>query len=100
VLSFGDFFFAQAKKSHSLAAASETKGRADSLPDDRFWYAPKQIPRLRLGMTKNGSNAINPIFSGEKAGRDQAEADHGPASQSTRSTRNTAPSAVLVKRNR
>jgi hypothetical protein len=31
VLSFGDFFFAQAKKSHSLAPASETKDRDDSL---------------------------------------------------------------------
>jgi hypothetical protein len=30
VLSFGYLFFAQAKKSHSLAAASETKGREES----------------------------------------------------------------------
>jgi hypothetical protein len=33
VLSFGDFFFAQAKKSHSLAAASETQDREESLAD-------------------------------------------------------------------
>jgi hypothetical protein len=31
VLSFGDLLFAQAKKSHSLAAASETKGRTGKL---------------------------------------------------------------------
>jgi hypothetical protein len=31
VLSFGYLFFAQAKKSNSLAAASETQGREDSL---------------------------------------------------------------------
>jgi hypothetical protein len=32
VLSFGDLFFAQAKKSHSLAAASETKEHQQSVP--------------------------------------------------------------------
>jgi hypothetical protein len=33
MLSFGDLFFSKEKKSNSLAAASETKGREESLND-------------------------------------------------------------------
>jgi hypothetical protein len=43
---------AQAKKGGSLAAASETKGRADILKGRRFQADQKQIPRQWLGMTK------------------------------------------------
>jgi hypothetical protein len=52
VLSFGYLFFAQAKKSNSLAAASETKSREESLDDRRFRIDQKQVPRRWLGMTK------------------------------------------------
>lgn len=55
VLSFGYLFFAQAKKSNSLATASETQSRAGSLPSavalGCVQSSSKQVPRLRLGMT-------------------------------------------------
>jgi hypothetical protein len=47
-------FFAQAKKSNSLAAASETKGREESLDDRRCRIEQKQVPRRWLGMTEDG----------------------------------------------
>jgi hypothetical protein len=50
VLSFGYLFFAQAKKSNSLAAASETEGREESLDDGRCRIDQQQIPRRWLGM--------------------------------------------------
>jgi hypothetical protein len=55
VLSFGYLFFAQAKKSNSLAAASETRDRRERLL--RIWIAnhDKQAPRLWLGMTAENS---------------------------------------------
>ena len=55
VLSFGYLFFAQAKKSNSLATASETKAERETLPSA---FVPKclradekQVPRLQLGIT-------------------------------------------------
>ncbi|WP_345301991.1 hypothetical protein, partial [Lysobacter hankyongensis] len=55
VLSFGYLFFAQAKKSDSLAAASETKTMRQIVPLAcvASWIRidHKQVPRLRLGMT-------------------------------------------------
>jgi hypothetical protein len=53
VLSLGHAFFAQAKKGGSLAAASETIGRVESIDDHSYRIDQKQIPRRWLGMTKN-----------------------------------------------
>jgi hypothetical protein len=53
VLSFGYLFFSQEKKSNSLAAASETKGRQKILDDHRCRIDQKQVPRRWLGMTKH-----------------------------------------------
>jgi hypothetical protein len=52
MLSFGYLFFSQEKKSNSLAAASETKGREESLDDRRCRIDQQQIPRRWLGMTE------------------------------------------------
>jgi hypothetical protein len=53
VLSFGYLFFSQEKKSNSLASASETKGREESLDDHCSRIDQQQIPRRWLGMTKH-----------------------------------------------
>jgi hypothetical protein len=53
VLSFGYLFFSQEKKSNSLAAASETRGREEILDDRRCRVDQQQIPRRWLGMTEH-----------------------------------------------
>jgi hypothetical protein len=49
VLSFGYLFFAQAKKSNSLATASETQGRAESLATC-FGYSTTISRSLAFGL--------------------------------------------------
>jgi hypothetical protein len=59
VLSLGHSFFAQAKKGGSLAAASETKGREDSLDDHCSRIDQQQIPRPWLRMTEDGQTCLS-----------------------------------------
>jgi hypothetical protein len=51
VLSFGYLLFSQEKKSNSLATASETKRREESLDVHRCRIDQKQLPRRWFGMT-------------------------------------------------
>jgi hypothetical protein len=59
VLSLGHAFFAQAKKGGSLAAASETRGRAESHSSDRLRLSATKDPSPAARDYKDRSNAIN-----------------------------------------
>ena len=67
--------FAQAKKSDSLAAASETREQRQGLKrgipacagmTEHGVAGMKQIPRLQLGMTQDGSNWPDPMICRDK----------------------------------